>query len=328
MRFINLLVVSSGLLLVLNVGVLSFMRQQTPEPAWVIFASDHEGTPAIYRLRGKLSKRLTEIGGHYESPAWSPDGRWLVFTAKRSYNSRTLILKNPHSHRQTPILYNFDDMGAPVWSPDGEWIAFAGVKANKADIYRVRFDGRDLQKLTFSVDRGNWSPAWSPDGEWIAFTQANERSSNIYRMRPDGSGIQRISNSHWDNWMPVWSSDSQWIVFLSDRDSEVEMYKMRADGSEEQRIGQRPSYTWSNRLPSAWDGEWIILDAFRRGTWGVYRMKSDGTGLEAMPHLPADNKIRATATWSPIVDMHWRGLVLLLIGSGFAVIGAYWQRLL
>lgn len=302
-------------------------RQQRPAPPWMIFVSDREGRPAVYRMNGSTIKRLTDNTGYYENPAWSPDGRWLIYTDQRAANHRVLMLRHPHSHHQFQLMDGFEDMGAPVWSPDGQWIAFAGVRENRSNIYRARPDGSDLQRLTFSEQYGNWSPAWSPDGQWIAFTRANERSSEIYRMRPDGSDTRQISSSAGDNWMPLWSPDGKWILFLSNRDSDVEIYRMKADGSEVQRIGQRPGYTWVHRIPTTWTENWIVLDIFRRGSWGSYRMKPDGTGLEAVPDLPLDNRGRVSLSWSPVVETRWRGEILLITGLFLVMAGAYWQHL-
>jgi WD40 repeat protein len=35
----------------------------------------------------------------------------------------------------------------PAWSPKGDWIAFTSERAGSADLYRVRPDGGDLQRL-------------------------------------------------------------------------------------------------------------------------------------------------------------------------------------
>ncbi len=315
-----------GVVLLLNALGLSTARQPTPQPAWMIFVSAHEGLPAIYRMHDQQIFRLTATNGQYESPSWSPDGQWVVYTALQANRYHTLMLKNPYSHRQTRLSTAFKDMGAPVWSPDSQWIAFAGVKNEKADIYRVRPDGSDLEQLTFADQFGHWSPAWSSDGEWIVYTQANERRSAIYRMRPDGSEPHQISSGSGDSWLPMWSPDSQWVLFLSDRSADIEIYKMRVDGSEVQQIGQSPSYTWYHRLSSAWTSDGIVLDIFRRGSWGVYRMKADGTQLEAVPQLNQENAIRASLSWSPVVNLAWNGWIL--VGFGFLIFltGVYLQR--
>ena len=61
----------------------------------------------------------------------------------------------------------------PTWSPRGAWIAFTSRRDGDYEIYRIRPDGTDLERLTQSP--GNDAhPSFSPDGEWIAFATARQ----------------------------------------------------------------------------------------------------------------------------------------------------------
>lgn len=86
------------------------------------------------------------------APAWSPDGRYLVFSSDRTGVSNLFAydLADGALHQITNVL-----TGAtyPDVSPDGKWIAFSMYGAEGYDIARVRFDP------------GQWRPAPPPPPE-------------------------------------------------------------------------------------------------------------------------------------------------------------------
>jgi TolB protein len=49
----------------------------------------------------------------------------------------------------------------PVWSPDGRWIAFASNHQGSYDIYRVRPDGSQMQRIT-RTSEPELSVGWGP----------------------------------------------------------------------------------------------------------------------------------------------------------------------
>ncbi|MBK8303307.1 MAG: PD40 domain-containing protein [Chloracidobacterium sp.] len=54
------------------------------------------------------------------SPRWSPDGKWVAFTA----GGQIWTMKPDGSDRKQVTKLSSGG-GQPVWSPDGKWIAFS-----------------------------------------------------------------------------------------------------------------------------------------------------------------------------------------------------------
>jgi TolB protein len=77
------------------------------------------------------------------------------------------------------------------WSPDGQWIIFLSDRDGKWEIYRMRADGSEQQRLT-SLGH-DYHGQWSPDGRWIIFVSDRDGNYEIYRMRADGSQQQRLA---------------------------------------------------------------------------------------------------------------------------------------
>jgi Tol biopolymer transport system component len=58
----------------------------------------------------------------------------------------------------------------PRWSPDASRIAFYSNRSGKYEIWSVKPDGSDLERLTDLRDRPTRYPIWSPDGKKLLFS--------------------------------------------------------------------------------------------------------------------------------------------------------------
>ena len=68
------------------------------------------------------------------APTWSPDGRWLAFTAwtRDPHTGGVWIVRVDGQGEQEMRLTNeLTFGGGPVWSPDGRWLAFSEATATK-----------------------------------------------------------------------------------------------------------------------------------------------------------------------------------------------------
>jgi TolB protein len=106
---------------------------------------------------------------------------------------------------------------SPSWSPKGDRIVFTSNRDGDFEIYTIKVDGTDLQRLTRSPGNDAHT-AWSPDGEWIAF--ASERGGfkdeaplhpynpqpygDLYVMRSDGSDVRRLTDDQFEDGTPSW----------------------------------------------------------------------------------------------------------------------------
>ena len=105
---------------------------------------------------GSSPRRLTpwaENSG--DQPAWSPDGRWLVFHSHVEDGSQgQYFLMHPDGTGRRQITHFADGtwIGRPSFSPDGESIAFAKGPENRiAAVYTMRLDGSHIQQVTHTT---------------------------------------------------------------------------------------------------------------------------------------------------------------------------------
>ncbi len=103
---------------------------------------------------------------------WSPDGKWLAYTAERNGNFDVyrMAVTGGEEERLTSAK-GLDD--GPDYSPDGRWIYVNSECTGSFDIWRFPADGSGTDdKLAQQVtrdDREDWFPHPSPDGKWMVF---------------------------------------------------------------------------------------------------------------------------------------------------------------
>ena len=151
-------------------------------------------------------------------PAWSPDGKTIVFGIggffQRPVTPGQLGLIKPDGSELHMLTDGKASSGFASWSPDGKRV-----------VYRVMGDGQmglrimslaDGKVTTLSTEWDTF-PMWSPRGDLIAFCSFRDGDFDIYTMRTDGSEVRKLTDSRGNDAHPAWSPDGNWIIFSSSR---------------------------------------------------------------------------------------------------------------
>ncbi len=231
----------------------------------------------------------------YQSLAWSPDGKFLSYTAMSDYDEKTdqyhtdiFIAKLADSKRQN-ISGNAKHAFSSTWTKDGKRIAFSAVAENgkDSDIFTVNKDGSDLIQLTKNAGQ-NATPSFSPDGKKIAFmSKCTGEKYQIFVMDLDGSNIKKLTNDSAVSFCnPIWSADGKKIVYYSDKeDKKDQIWLINTDGSQQTRLTDGSGH---NIFPSfSFDGIRIIFsrrdereaDKSYVDASYLFVMNSDGSNL-------------------------------------------------
>jgi TolB protein len=126
----------------------------------IAFISNQSGSPQIYIIDadGGNPHRLLTLGGMADSPAWSPDGRYIAFAWQPPEASRYDIFIMDIATQQIVQLTNGPGNNeSPAWSPDGRHLAFQSNRTGRFEVYIMHIDGTSVRQVTGS---GGTSPAW------------------------------------------------------------------------------------------------------------------------------------------------------------------------
>jgi TolB protein len=124
----------------------------------IAFISDRGGLPRIYVIGsdGSNERSLLSMGGHMDSPSWSPDGRFLAFTCDvdGTFNIYVADVATQQALKVTREGRNEN----PTWSPDSRHIAFQSNRSGRWEIWAMHVDGSEPRQLTRG---GGRAPSWS-----------------------------------------------------------------------------------------------------------------------------------------------------------------------
>jgi TolB protein len=137
-------------------------RKTGSQLAWV---SGRTGLPQVYTMEadGTNVQRLTDQG-YAVSPAWSPNGQFLVVSWMRKYGpgapgAQDIYIMDIASKQWVQLTHDGGRNDFPCWSPDGRHIIFQSSRAGSLQIWTMLADGTNQKQLTFAG--ANSQPNWS-----------------------------------------------------------------------------------------------------------------------------------------------------------------------
>jgi len=137
-------------------------RKTGTQIAWVSRRGD---LPQIYTMGadGTNVQPMTDEG-YAVSPAWSPNGQFLVFAWIRHYGpgapgAQDVYIMDVASKQWVQLTHDGGRNDFPSWSPDGRHIVFQSNRSGSLQIWEMLADGSNQKQLTTSGS--NSEPDWS-----------------------------------------------------------------------------------------------------------------------------------------------------------------------
>ncbi|MDZ7289801.1 MAG: hypothetical protein ONB44_04625 [candidate division KSB1 bacterium] len=244
----------------LSTGPFDVDHDWSSDKQWIVYV---RGVPSqqflqIWKMKynGNEKTALTPLGIDCQAPAFSPDGRQIIFSALTDIiqGERHLVIINANGTGWQQVTNHstfsgFDRVSfiTPTWFPDGNkvMIHFAGLKNATSILHLLGI--LDLVNRTFSPlpsisHLSPWMPNLSPTGKMIVFISgANGGGTDIFTINVDGTDLKQLTNDK-SSWEPDWSPDEKEIVFsrINAETHANEVWVMKADGTDQQRLIPAP----------------------------------------------------------------------------------------
>ena len=248
----------------------------------IVSYADETKKLQLYRVNedGSVRRRITDGTHDCSMPAWSPDGKQIVYL-QGSGNKGALWLSDPDGKNPKMGIGAGLNM-EPSWLPDSKhivWFALTPgtVVTSQLNIMDMEtLQSRPLFSDPEQIKFSNLMPAVSPDGTKVAFVSNRSGNFRIWLSNLDGSDARLVSPLSADlderlqlpieQKVPSWSPDGRWIAHWEG----VEMDHM-------------------SKFTGKPDRE---RDALIEGTWNVWIVGSDGRNKRKAGHGDDPN-------WSP-----------------------------
>jgi len=260
----------------------------------------------------------TYVPGSMRNPAWSSDGRRVVYE-KTDYTPRP---QNQRLYSWNPDYeYRFTDV-FPSFSPQGV-LTTTGLSATlgnpQTPISTMNADGSNLRQVFHDPAGAAMMSSWSPDGDRLVFGFGGffgaryARPARLVMIDADGSNRRDLTEALPNAGFPDWSPDGNFIVYRvwGDDGHGGEARGLRLldlrDGSVEVLTEE-----WDNFPYWSPDGELILFTRQRSSDqdFDLYTIRPDGTDLRRITTSPGAD---GHATWTA----DGRSIFFMSARSGF-----------
>src|ERR1700723_3630950 len=185
-----------------------------------IWVSDRDGGHAV---------QLTSHPGAEFAPHFSPDGRWIAFSANYDNNTDVYVIPVEGGQPRRLTWHPAADV-VTGWSVDGKRVLFVSTRevanSRSGQLYEVSLDGGYERKIMKAVAVEG---SWSPDGKRIAYRPyimayagpsgwRQHRGGDtppIWIIDAAGKPLEKIPHENASDSNPLWIGED--VAFISDR---------------------------------------------------------------------------------------------------------------
>jgi len=242
----------------------------SPDNRWIAYTvnrTDYDEGSSETRIwavsvDGEETLPMTAKGYSASNPQWSPDGKYLSFTASRGDDSKTQVWVLDRRGGEAQQLTDIEQgVSGYEWSPDGSrlLLMIQDKLENESDepqpyvIDRLQFkrdyvgylDRRRTHIYTYTPgdtaatqitfgDYDQSGAAWSPDGQKIAFSSNRtdnpdgNTNSDIWVVDADlgekEAGLTQVTTNPGSDHSPAWSPDGESITYITNTEPEKIWY--------------------------------------------------------------------------------------------------------
>lgn len=165
--------------------------------------------------RTRLTFSTKEVPGIHRDPVWSPDGREIVFSVRRTGTYDLYRKAADGSGEETLLLEAVEDLWVYDWSPDGKFVVYGHERPEHdgaEDLFVIPVSGEGDPIRLLDTPFNEWPAEFSPDGRWLAYDSPESGRREIYVVPfPGMDGRWQVSTE--GGRFPQWSPDGNRLYF-------------------------------------------------------------------------------------------------------------------
>jgi eukaryotic-like serine/threonine-protein kinase len=179
----------------------------------------------VHDLSGRAPVRLTFDSHDDLAPAWSADGRTVLFTSDRS-GERDIYRKDAAGrHPEALVFSSTESKSLNAWSPDGRFLIYdtgarptidSQGRVNKADLVSVSLEGTPQVRPLATTAAYEALADISPDGTLVAYHSSDAGSNEVFvETFPKKGGRWQVTTT--GGWEPAWNTNGRELFYISSR---------------------------------------------------------------------------------------------------------------
>jgi len=229
-------------------------------------------------------------------PAWSPDGKTIVYLLYEPNNQQSLYAVSPDDGASRLLYSTREDLGQPIWLPDGTGLLIPISERgpnSRGQLYTISYPGGEAHRL--SHDLTNYSLQWldlSRDGSSLVAIE-NNRSSDLWLL-PNGDSTKARQITSGGSPVSLVSFLGKDHFAYSTEGGEV--YSIATDGSNPTLVAGSERHILFSL--GCGDGKHIVYQAAENEQINIWRIDANGsnpvqiaaTRFTAFPHCSPDGQ--------------------------------------
>jgi tricorn protease len=242
-------------------GLTRLLRYADISKDKVVFS--YAGDLWIASREGGAARRLTSGLGDKLYPKFSPDAKWIAFTAEYDGNPDVYIIPAEGGEPKRLTFHPSNDI-VLGWTPDGKNVLFRSDRISAPPVRTTRLFLVSTQgglPRVLPVPRGDLT-SFSPDGNKIAYLETSQENRTWKRYRGGWSlpiaiydlkknTYEELPKTNGMDMFPMWHGNS--IYFISDRDGVMNLYSYDLATKQTKKLTDYKEYDikWPSLGPDA-----------------------------------------------------------------------------